>query len=149
MNSNNWGPIVTAILVIALGGYFLASKNEVKDPVTNVTADTNVKITTVQVSSFYDGTDGYSLSIPSGNTSTCNWTWVAGNGAIPDSKTTYANTATEKHTIYNYGASWDWKVNCTDDFGNLYVGTFPTTPAETGTNTASPSNSTNTDQWNW
>jgi hypothetical protein len=83
------------------------------------------KSSTVQVSKFFNGKDGYSLSIPTGNNSTCIWTWSAGSGRIPDSKTTKANSATEKHTIQIYGGEEDFKVVCVDDFGGKYDGVFP------------------------
>lgn len=82
---------------------------------------------TINVSKFYDGKNGYSLSIPTGNKSTCVWTWVGGNAQIPDTQTTLANTATEKHHISfpDMALLSEFKVNCTDDFGNSYQGIFP------------------------
>ena len=100
------------------------------NPTTDVKANTQVQATTVQVARFYNGQDGYSLSIPSGNTSTCIWTWAGGSADVPYSQTTTANSATEKHTITFPDGSLDslysFKVNCTDDFGNQYTGIFPT-----------------------
>ncbi len=114
------------------GSYSLdvpTQKNDTPSVLNDATVDTKIDIkvqaTTVQVSKFYNGEDGYSLSIPTGNRSTCVWTWEGGSGAIPDSATTYAETATEKHTHTYYGES-NYKVNCFDDFGNQYVGIFPT-----------------------
>jgi hypothetical protein len=123
----------TVVIVIALIGFAIyGSQNSgstSNNPTTNVKADTEVPSTSVQVARFYNGEDGYSLSIPSGNSSTCIWTWAGGNADIPYSQTTYANTATEKHTItFPSGvldSLYDFKVNCTDDFGNQYVGVFP------------------------
>ena len=114
------------ILVIALiaGGFYWMSNSQPSNPTIDVKTDTSIKATTVQVGTFYDGKDGYSLSIPSGNSSTCIWTYTGGNAAIPYSETTYARSATEKHTIYSYDY-YDWKVSCVDDFGNQYVGAFP------------------------
>jgi hypothetical protein len=118
--------VVVALIAVA---YFIGQSSNSQTPATNpttsVTPNTQVKATTVQVSEFYNGQDGYSLSIPSGNNSTCVWTWVDGSAAIPYSKTTYANSATEKHTIEISDTAEDWKVSCTDDFGNQYVGVFP------------------------
>lgn len=78
----------------------------------------------VNVSSFYNGQEGFSLSIPSGNMSVCIWTYYAGSGAIPNLVTTEARTATEKHTISVYGGEEDLKVSCVNDFGDMYIGTF-------------------------
>jgi hypothetical protein len=101
----------------------------------NIKTDTSIRATTVKVSQFYNGQNGFSLSIPSGNSSTCIWNWVGGNASIPYSQTTYANTATEKHTltfgsspngtaVEISGAGHDFKVTCIDDFGNQYSGEF-------------------------
>jgi hypothetical protein len=131
MNSSKWIGVVIVVVVLVGGAYFIGqnSNNQTQpnssNPTTSVTPNTQVKATTVQVSEFYNGQDGYSLSIPSGNNSTCVWTWVDGSAAIPYSKTTYANSATEKHTIEISDTAEDWKVSCTDDFGNQYVGAFP------------------------
>ena len=81
--------------------------------------------TIVQVQKFYNGKEGFYLSIPTGNKSTCVWTWEAGSGAIPDTETTQANSATEKHYIDGISGSWNFKVVCVDDFGKQYVGNFP------------------------
>jgi len=98
----------------------------------NSTADANLgtklSVVTVPVTKFYNGMDGFSLSISSGNRSTCIWTWAGGTGHVPDAQTTYANSATEKHSItFPYGVDFDYdfKVLCTDDFGNGYTGEFP------------------------
>lgn len=114
------------ILVVALiaGGFYWMSNNQSGNPTIDVKTNTSIKATTIQVGTFYDGKEGYSLSIPSGNSSTCIWTYTGGNAAIPYSETTYARSATEKHTIYSYDY-YDWKVSCVDDFGNQYVGSFP------------------------
>lgn len=115
---------IVVIILIAGGIYWFTSNDGVNNPTVDVKTDTQIKATTVQVGTFYDGKDGYSLSIPSGNSSTCIWTYTGGNAAIPYSETTYARSATEKHTIYSYDY-YDWKVSCVDDFGNQYVGVFP------------------------
>lgn len=122
--------IVIIILIVAIGAILVFMNGSPvsgvnPNPTTNVTPNTQVKVNTVQVAKFYNGQYGYSLSIPSGNKSTCVWTWVDGNAAIPFSRTTYANTATEKHTIQISETATNWKVNCTDDFGNQYIGIFP------------------------
>lgn len=122
-SKNTSGIWVLVILVIAGGWYFFGRNNQT-DPTTSVETDTSIKATTVKVGTFYDGQNGYSLSIPSGNSSTCIWNYEGGNADIPYSQTTYARTATEKHTIYS-GDYYDWKVSCVDDFGNHYIGVFP------------------------
>lgn len=120
--------LVIAILVILVGFYLFSS--------TSKDNGAQESITTVQVTTFYDGENGYSLSIPSGNNSTCIWNWTGGNAAIPYSETTYANTATEKHTltfgkapngeaVSISGVGYDFKVTCLNDFGNQYTGAFP------------------------
>jgi hypothetical protein len=78
----------------------------------------------IPVSKFNDGKDGYSIAIPTGDTSTCTWNYTGGNAAIPYSKTTEAQTATEKHTVY-VDDYYDWIVTCSDDLGNHYTGIFP------------------------
>ncbi len=116
--------LVVIIILIAGGVYWYSQNSSVHNPTLDVKTDTSIKATTVQVGTFYDGKDGYSLSIPSGNSSTCIWTYTGGSAAIPYSETTYARSATEKHTIYSYDY-YDWKVSCVDDFSNQYVGVFP------------------------
>lgn len=118
-------PWVLIVLAIVGVGYWLSiSITAPQNPTIDVQSNTKVSATTVQIGTFYDGKDGYTLSIPSGNSSTCIWNYTGGNAAIPYSETTYARSATEKHTIYSYDY-YDWKVNCLDDFGNQYVGVFP------------------------
>ena len=96
------------------------------NPTIDIKPNATVGATKINVGTFYNGQEGYSISIPSGNRSTCIWNWTGGSGAIPDSATTNAETATEKHTmIYYPGSTYDYKVNCFDDFGNQYVGVFP------------------------
>lgn len=127
MDKENTWVIVLVIGLLVYGGYKYFSKNEVSQN-NSMVQTTNITATQVQVSRFYDGEEGYSLAVPGGNTSTCNWTYVGGNGAIPDSETTFANNSSEKHLVHfgDYLDSyWDFKVNCTDDFGNQYVGVFP------------------------
>lgn len=122
--------LIIAALVI-IGGFYLFGS-------TSKDTETKNAITTVPVTKFYDGENGYSLSIPSGNNSTCIWNWTGGNAAIPYSETTYANTATEKHTltfgkapngeaVSISGVGYDFKVTCLDDFEQQYTGTFPQT----------------------
>jgi hypothetical protein len=94
------------------------------NPTINIKTNTTIKATEVAVAKFYDGKDGYSVSIPSGNSSVCTWTYAGGNAAVPYIETTSAKSATEKHTVYSYD-SYDWRVSCVDDFGNQYVGVFP------------------------
>ena len=134
-NKNNLPWVILVIVIILVVGYFglgLGNKKETNQPISNnpiidVKPNSKVEATTIKVAQFYDGKDGYSISIPSGNRSTCVWNWEGGNASIPDSTTTYANTATEKHTIVYYpGSTYNYKVNCFDDFGNQYVGIFPT-----------------------
>ena len=108
---------------------YFSSKPSSNNPTVAVKTNTQVQATTVQVAQFYNGQDGYSLSIPSGNTSTCTWTYAGGNADVPYLKTTYAKTATEKHTITfpsgTLNSNYDFKVNCLDGFGNQYIGIFP------------------------
>jgi len=123
--------IVIIIIIILVGSliYWVGTNSNKQsatgNPVTDIKTGTQIQATIVQVSTFYNGQDGYSLSIPSGNNSTCVWNWEGGSADIPYSKTTYANTATEKHTITTYEGNYNYKVNCFDDFGNQYVGVFP------------------------
>jgi hypothetical protein len=117
--------IVGIIIVGALFVLFYHPSSNPTNPTTDVKPNTQISATTVNVAKFYDGQDGYSLSIPSGNSSTCIWTWADGNANIPDSQTTTANTATAKHTIHISDTADDWKVSCVDDFGNQYTGIFP------------------------
>lgn len=114
---------ITVVIIVGVV-YFLGHSRAGNDPTIDVQTDTTVKATTVQVGTFYDGKEGYSVSVPSGNTSTCIWTYTGGNAAIPGSETTNARSATEKHVIYIYDY-YDWKVTCVDDFGNQYKGVFP------------------------
>ncbi len=114
------------LLYVGLGGFADETNQQPSNFTTDVSPNVKVEATQVQVTSFYDGEYGYSVSIPSGNRSTCVWNWEGGNAAIPDSTTTYADTATEKHTVTHYGNNHNYTVNCFDDFGNQYVGVFPT-----------------------
>lgn len=122
-DSQIWTTIVVVVIVAAMA-YWIGSNQTIDNPTFDVKADSSVKASNVQVGTFYDGKEGYSISIPSGNSSTCLWNYTDGNGAIPYLETTSARNATEKHTIYSY-TGWDWKVLCADDFGNYYNGTFP------------------------
>ncbi|MCX6781591.1 MAG: hypothetical protein NTW66_00485 [Candidatus Magasanikbacteria bacterium] len=83
-------------------------------------------VKTVKVSDYYDGQSGYSLSVPSGDESTCMWTWAGGSGNIPNSETTHAKSL-QSHIIKieDISSAYDFKVNCTDDFGDSYTGVFP------------------------
>jgi hypothetical protein len=118
--------IIVGLLLIIFGFYF----NKLpKNDTDKLETKKQIKVTSLQVTKFYDGDWGYSLSIPDANNSTCIWTWVAGNDAIPDSRTTSVNrNTTEKHFV-KFGdyidAQWDYKVSCVDDFGNNYIGVFP------------------------
>lgn len=112
------------VILIAGGAYWYSQNSGVHNSTLDVKTDTKVSATTVQVGTFYDGKDGYTLSIPSGNSSICAWNYTGGSAAIPYIETTQARSATEKHTIYKYDY-YDWKVSCVDDFGNQYVGVFP------------------------
>ena len=118
---------IIIVLAILIGGvyYFLGNSKDKN----SIEQKTKITASVVQVTKFYNGEEGYSLSIPEGNTSTCVWTWVGGSGAIPDSKTTtVATNATEKH-VAMFGdyidSLWDFKVSCTNDFGDQYTGVFP------------------------
>jgi len=133
---NKYTPIfataVMVIIVVAVGAFYIGknsninqAQNNQADPTIDVKSDTKVNATIVKVATFYNGQDGYSLSIPSGNKSTCIWNYEGGSADIPYMKTTNANSATEKHTIMIYGGNYNYKVNCFDDFGNQYVGVFP------------------------
>jgi hypothetical protein len=131
IKKNSWIGIILVVAVIAIVVAYFGGQNSnnsgttvPNNPTIDVKTNTQVQATKVQVGSFYDGQDGYSLSIPSGNSSTCIWTYTGGNAAIPGTETTYAKSATEKHTVYTYDL-YDWKVTCVDDFGNQYIGVFP------------------------
>lgn len=124
------------------------------NPTINVKQDVKVGATEIKVGTFYDGKDGFSVSIPSGNKSVCTWTYTAGSGHIPNMTTTNANTATEKHTIYVYGGEEDLKVSCVDDFGNQYVGVFPLSNSKDAKSIENNTSSKPVDQgtdntWNW
>jgi len=114
------------LLVFVLGG---CSYKTIKDQVNDTNKNIVVQAKTVNVSAFYNGDDGFSLSISSGNNSTCIWTYEGGSASVPYSITTNANTATEKHSITFGSGTRDlysnFKVSCFDDFGNQYVGVFP------------------------
>lgn len=118
-----------AILIFTLSGcsYKITKEaNEtIKDPTITIKTDTKIDATIVNVGKFYDDKDGFSISILSGNKSTCIWTYNAGSGRIPNSIITNAITSTEKHTISVFGDEEDLKVICVDDFGNNYKGIFP------------------------
>ena len=129
---------------IILGWFYYASqtmtlRNTVSEPYgensplsssgadsSDINPGTNIKIevTAVKVNPFYNGEEGFSLSIPSGNNSTCIWTYSGGNAVVPYKEITNANTATEKHTILS-GDFYDFMVVCVDDWGNRFIGVFP------------------------
>ena len=122
--------VVIALMFILGGCSYKVVKNQnnnIENPTINVENNTKIEATIIKVGTFYDGNDGFSLSIPSGNSSVCIWTYAAGSGHIPNLITTKASTATEKHTIPVYGDEEELKVSCVDDFGNQYVGLFPKT----------------------
>ncbi|MEI7425094.1 MAG: hypothetical protein WCK10_03185 [Candidatus Staskawiczbacteria bacterium] len=122
----NWTIIIVAIIIgVVLLVFFYRPASNPTNPTIDVKTNTQIGATTVNVGTFYDGQNGYSVSIPSGNSSTCIWTWSDGNADIPDSQTTYAKTATEKHILHISDTARDWKVSCVDDFGNQYTGIFP------------------------
>ena len=121
MKTSTW---IIVIAVVAGGIYWASTHSTLNNPTIDVKTNTKVSATTVQVGTFYDGKDGYTLSIPSGNSSICTWNYTGGSAAIPYIETTQARSATEKHTIYSYDY-YDWKVSCVDDFGNQYIGVFP------------------------
>jgi len=114
---------IILIIILIVGGVYLFSKKDINNPTLDIKTNAEIKATNVQVGTFYDGKDGYSLSIPSGNSSVCTWNYNGGSGVVPYIETTSARSATEKHTIY-YDDFYDWKVSCVDDFGNSYVGVF-------------------------
>lgn len=107
----------------------------------------------VDVSTFYNGEDGFSLSIPTGNVSTCNWTYEGGSASIPYLINTEANTATEKHIITFPAGSRDsysnFKVVCVDDFGNQYNGSFPEINYDSIDNVNIEVSTTSNNMWNW
>lgn len=117
----------TLVFVLSGCSYKIVKETNkvIKDPTITAKNDIKIDATIVDVGRFYNGQNGLSLSIPSGNMSTCIWTYNAGSGRIPNSITTDARTATEKHTISVYGDEEDLKVTCVDDFGNNYIGVFP------------------------
>jgi hypothetical protein len=84
------------------------------------------KISKIKVGTFYDGQDGYSLSIPTGNESRCIWVYEGGNHSVPGIEVTSARTATQKHALRFPDKSFifNFKVHCLDDFGNVYEGVF-------------------------
>lgn len=120
--------LIFAIYSILIG---LEDKNQNKSSFNQV--QTNQKdesiINTVDVAKLYKDGDGFFLSILTGNSSTCVWTYAGGNAAIPYSKNTYAETASEYHQIVfpldEIDSYFDFKVSCVDDFGNVYLGKFP------------------------
>ena len=124
-NQNSHIRVIFVVIIIVAGVlYWLKNYQNNIDITTDVKTNTTIRATSVRVGTFFDGEDGYSLSIPSGNSSTCVWTYNGGNGAIPWSENTFAKSSTEKHSIYS-GDFYNWGVTCIDDLGNHYVGIFP------------------------
>ena len=125
------GLALTAIFIIGLVGgiiILISIKNNNVNSVIDINPSIKIDATTVKVSSFYNGKEGFSLSIPSGNTSTCIWTYAGGNASVPYIEITSANTAKEKHVLafdYEIEGLYDFKVSCVDDLGNQYIGIFP------------------------
>jgi len=69
---------------------------------------------------------GFNLSVPRGNISSCIWTWVAGTGNIPGSRTTDSTSAiaNSHQFIAELFNGRDFKVGCTNDYGDYYEGQF-------------------------
>lgn len=122
-NSKIW-QIIGGALIISIGVYWLIDSKK-QNPSLDI--EELATQTPVMVASFYDGQEGYSVSVPGGNSSTCIWTSEGGNASVPWSQTTQAVTATEKHTVrvVDMALFRNWKVTCVDDFGNQYIGIFP------------------------
>lgn len=61
-----------------------------------------------------------------GNISSCIWTWVAGTGNIPGSRTTDSTSAiaNSHQFIAELFNGRDFKVGCTNDYGDYYEGQF-------------------------
>ncbi len=135
MNSLKTKLLIGAVAIIAVVGVASSqtrtqSTSQTQNATTTIAPEaaqpsTTPQVRVVQVSSFYNGSAGYSLSIPTGNKSTCVWTYAGGNADVPYTQTTSANTATEKHAISATDGFYDFKVTCVDDFGNQYTGVFP------------------------
>lgn len=86
----------------------------------------NIKTKMLNVGKFYDGEEGYFLSIPGGNESRCIWTYAGGNAGVPYIEVTSAKTATQKHALHPPSSfTYGFKVICVDDSGNVYNGIFP------------------------
>lgn len=70
--------------------------------------------------------EGFSLKVPRGNTSSCVWTWVAGTGDIPGTQTTYSSSTVSNshHLAADFFNGRDFKVGCTNDYGEYYEGQF-------------------------
>ncbi len=117
------------LVVILIPVIYVILNNNKKEEVIIPKGENNIISVTetkeVQAYVFYDGKYGYSVSIPSGNSSTCIWTYEAGSGGIPYKEITEARTATEKHTLSLFGGEEDLKVICVDDFGNNYKVIIP------------------------
>lgn len=121
-----------SLIVVVVGFLFFQNlnKNNESEPEVKEKEVVNEQVISsnynvIEVGTFYDGQNGYSISIPSGNKSICTWTYSAGSAQIPYLETTEARTANEKHTLSYYGGEEDFKVFCVDDFGNQYIGSFP------------------------
>ena len=92
--------LVGIIIVGALFIFFYHPTNKPTDQTIDVKTNTKIAATSVNVGTFYDGQNGYSVSIPSGNSSTCIWTYVDGNAAIPYSETTQAKMRQNTQYIF-------------------------------------------------
>jgi uncharacterized protein YuzE len=111
--------LIIVFSVITLTGCETASQS------TNIAATQSNK--KVDVTTFFDGNEGFSLSIPTGNESKCTWTYSAGTADVPYIEVTSAKTAYEKHTLTIEGGIDiinEKKVICVDDFGEQYEGVF-------------------------
>jgi len=117
--------ILGFIILIGIIIFAYANLDGQNDSTVNTQTNIQPEIASINVSKFYDGLDGYSLSIPDGNKSTCTWTYSGGSGRIPYLETTTATNIEKHHIRYEAGSFYDFSVNCTDDFGNRYVGVFP------------------------
>lgn len=70
--------------------------------------------------------EGFNLKVPRGNTSSCVWTWIAGTGDIPGTQTTHSSSSAlnSHHLAADFFNGRDFKVGCTNDYGEYYEGQF-------------------------
>lgn len=75
--------------------------------------------------------EGFSLVVPRGNSSSCVWTWVAGTGDIPGSETTNSTSGESNlhKLVTDLFNGRDFKVGCTNDYGEYYQGIFIDEPS--------------------